>query len=884
MLSLRMRDGPLAGERFEVEGEVVLGRTNADITIEDPLISRRHAVVRAVDKALEIEDLGSLNGTVVNSEKLEAPRRLEPGDVIMVGATTIEVEGDPSARSRTVLAATPPVTVPAAVTAEPTEVVAPLTPPPPAEQPPEPEPEQPAAAEPEQPAAAEPEQPAAVEPEQPAAVEPERPAPVEPSPPVEPERPAAVEPERPAAPERPPPVEPRAGEGDELRPVTALFADIVGSTSLGERLSADEVKVVIGECVTRMCHAVEQFGGDVQSHMGDGIAAFFGVPAAHEDDPERAARAAIRILDVVGDYAGEVEAAWGISDFSARVGINTGEVAVGMVGAADPRNVTLGDTANVAARLQSAAEPGNAVVGEATAKSVLNRFELEPLGEVQVKGRQQPVGAWRLVGLQASTTTLPLSPLVGRLGEMQRLHSILDELVAGRGQLLMLVGDAGIGKTRLLAELRALATGRVTWLEGQCLSYGTELLYGPFIEMLRKWIGAEEGEAQLALRTKLRAKLGLLPASQLADVFPYLARLLSLKLDREDEERQRNLTPEELAAEIRRAYSTWVAALASQGPVVVAIEDLHWADRSTRALAEDLLELADIAPILIIAVSRIDPESEGWKLRVRGLTDFPHRAVELTLGPLDDEAASQLLASRPQSQSLDESELAQVVMGAEGNPLYLEELLNAFVEGKGARRSRTWAPTYTSARLTPTLESLLLARIDRLPPEARRLAQVAAIIGRSFPQRVLEHVAETENLEGELALLLRADIIRELRRYPEPEYVFRHGLLRQASLSALPAARRRELYGAVGAAFETLFASSLDDYLEVLANYFARSEDLGRALGYLERAADRAAGLDASKEAAELLNRGLKIAEKLEDNTATQRIEERIATLNVSAE
>jgi class 3 adenylate cyclase len=901
-----MRDGPLAGERFEVDGELVLGRTNADITIEDPLISRRHAVVRAVDAALEIEDLGSLNGTVVNSEKLEAPRRLQPGDVIMVGATTIEVEGDPSASSRTVLAATPPAAVQAAAPAEPTELVSPLSPS--LEEAPEPEP--PAPVEPEPVGPVEPGRPAAVEPEPLAPVEPGRPAAVEPEPlaPVEPERPAAVEPEPPAAvepeptpaaeptptpapePKQPEPVEPpvlaepRPGEGDELRPVTALFADIVGSTSLGERLSADEVKVVIGECVTRMCHAVEQFGGDVQSHMGDGIAAFFGVPAAHEDDPERAARAAIRILDVVGDYAREVEAAWGISDFSARVGINTGEVAVGMVGAADPRAVTLGDTANVAARLQSAAEPGKAVVGEATAKSVLHRFELEPLGEVKVKGRIQPVGAWRLVGLQASTTTYPLSPLVGRLDEMQRLHSILDELVAGRGQLLMLVGDAGIGKTRLLAELRALATGRVTWLEGQCLSYGTELLYGPFIEMLRKWIGAEEGEAELALRTKLRAKLGLLPAAQLADVFPYLARLLSVKLDREDEERQRNLTPEELAAEIRRAYSTWVSALASQGPVVVAIEDLHWADRSTRALAEDLLELADIAPILIIAVSRIDPESEGWKLRVRGLTDFPHRAVELTLGPLDDEAASQLLASRPQSESLDESELAQIVMGAEGNPLYLEELLNAFVEGKGARRSRTWAPTYTSARLTPTLESLLLARIDRLPPETRRLAQVAAIIGRSFPQRVLEHVAETENLEAELALLLRADIIRELRRYPEPEYVFRHGLLRQASLSALPAARRRELYSAVAAAFETLFASSLDDYLEVLANYYGRSLDLGKAIGYLERAGDRAVGLDAAPQAFELWKRALKIADKLEDEDAKKRIEERMAALDLPEE
>lgn len=809
MFSLRMRDGPLAGERFEIAGEMVLGRTDADITIEDPLISRRHAVVRAVDSSLEIEDLGSLNGTVVNSEKLEGRRRLEPGDVIMVGATTIEVEGVPQAGGRTIFATPPPI----------------LTP--------------------------------------------------------QPEAPPAPEP-APSREQRTPP--PPPAEGDELRPVTALFADIVGSTSLGERLSADEVKVVIGECVTRMCHAVEQFGGDVQSHMGDGIAAFFGVPAAHEDDPERAARAAIRILDVVGDYAREVEAAWGISDFSARVGINTGEVAVGIVGAADPRAVTLGDTANVAARLQSAAEPGNAVVGEATAKSIIHRFELEALGEVQVKGRQQAVGLWRLVGLQAASQAVPLSPLIGREDEMRRLHAILNELISGRGQFLMLVGDAGIGKTRLLSELRAVSAGRVLWLEGTCLSYGTETVYGPFIEMLRKWVGAEEGEAELAIRTKLRAKLGLLPASQLADVLPFLAKLLGVRLDGAEDDSLRHLSPEELAAKLRRAYVVWAGALGSQGPVVVAVEDVHWADPSTRALAEDLLQLAETAPILLIATSRIDPQSEGWKLRARGLMDYSHRAVELKLGPLADDAAEQLLASRPQSRELDASELAQIVMGAEGNPLYLEELLNAFVEGKGERQSRTITPAYTSARLTPTLESLLLARIDRLPAEPRRLAQIAAIIGRSFPQRVLEHVAHTDDLEAQLAVLLRADIIRELRRYPEPEYVFRHGLLRQSCLAALPAARRRELYGLVAAAFETLFAGALDDYLDALANYYARSENLGKALYFLERAGERAASLDAPQQAAGLWERAVKVAERLEDPSAAERLSARIAQLNVAAE
>ena len=365
--------------------------------------------------------------------------------------------------------------------------------------------------------------------------------------------------------------------------------------------------------------------------MGDGIAAFFGLPHAHEDDPERAARAALAIVDVVTDYAREVEAAWGISDFNLRVGINTGETTVGLVGHADPQSVALGDTTNVAARLQSSAEPGSIAVGQATAQSLLHAFVLEPLGELSVKGRDKPVEAWRLVCPQTAAQAAPLTPLVGRDEEVGHLQAVVDELTNGRGQMLFLLGDAGIGKTRLLAELRQLATERVTWLEGRCLSYGTELPYGPLVQMLRGWVGSEEGEPELSVRTKLRAKLGLLPESELPNVLPYLSRLLSLKLDPEDEERMRNLAPEELAGEIRRAYRTWMESLARQGPVVVALEDVHFADPSTRELAEDLLELADRSPLLIVATFRLDTASEGWRLRMRVLTDYAHRAAEISL-------------------------------------------------------------------------------------------------------------------------------------------------------------------------------------------------------------------------------------------------------------
>src|SRR5436190_16685560 len=232
---------------------------------------------------------------------------------------------------------------------------------------------------------------------------------------------------------------------------------------------------------------------------------------------------------------------------------------------------------------------------------------------------------------------------------------------------------------------------------------------------------------------------------------------MSVKLDPDDEERLRSLAPEELAAKIRRAYRIWIRSLSRQAPVVVAIEDVHWSDPSSRELLDDLLELADVAPILLIATFRMDTASEGWRLRMRVLTDYSHRTVELPLVPLDDASARELLAGRARSSSLRPAEIEQIIAGAEGNPLYLEELLNAFTDQNEFIGGRTWAPTMTTQKrvLTPALESLLLARIDRLPEQARRFAQIAALIGRSFPRRVLDHVSASDDVDRDLALLLR---------------------------------------------------------------------------------------------------------------------------------
>ena len=413
--------------------------------------------------------------------------------------------------------------------------------------------------------------------------------------------------------------------------MTALFADVVGSTSLGERLAPHEVKTLIGECVSRMSHAVEQFGGSVQSFMGDGIAAFFGVPTAHEDDPDRAAHAALRIVEVVAEYARDVSAAWGVDDFAVRVGINGGSMGVGVVGAADRQLVALGDATNVAARLQSAAAPGSIVVGEQTARRLAHRFVLESLGELHVKGREEAVQAWRLAGALDEPTHQAPTPLVGRESEVARLRVALDELQAGRGQLLLLTGEPGSARHGCSASSRRSPATAHLQLEGGARSFGDELLYWPFVRVLRGWLEVAPGEAEISVRTKLRSKLASLGSRDLDAGVARLGALLGLRAAAEERAQPRlddraptSVSPSASGSRRSRA----------RRPVVIALDDFQWADAPTRELAEALLDLTDRAPLLLAVAFATQPPSEATRLRLHAFEHYPHRTTELALEPL----------------------------------------------------------------------------------------------------------------------------------------------------------------------------------------------------------------------------------------------------------
>src|SRR5215208_1980342 len=602
--------------------------------------------------------------------------------------------------------------------------------------------------------------------------------------------------------------EPNAMPPDgERRPVTVLFADLVGSTALGQRLPPDEVKTLIGECVTQMSKAVEEYRGTVQSDEGDGICAYFGVPQPHEDDPERAARAGLRILEVVGDYARDIAAAWRIPDFAVRIVINTDRVGVGSMRAENSQTVVLG-AVNIAARIRAAADPGTIVVDEETARRLAHRFTFEPLARIDVNGHAAPVAVKRLAGPRRPDRVRRSRPLIGRESAVKRLEQVARDLQAGRGQAVVVVGDAGIGKTRLVAELRTLVGETVEWLEGHCLSYGG-LPYFPFVEILQRWLGVAIGDAEVVVRTRARARLVPLLVSSETEVLPGLARLLQIPLAPGI---ATSASAYLSADEMRRAYVAWIEALAAERPLVLALEDLHWADARILDLAGDLLELTDGLPLLVVATLRRDPSADGWRFRTRVMADFSHRAIELPLTPLSPDETRRLLATLLPG-ALDEEAREAIVTRAEGNPLYIEELLRALLEIGGLeQRHRTWTTTLKpSLLLPPALENLLVARIDRLPDGPRRLAQIAAAIGREFPVTALERVAGN-GAGDDLGELLRAGIVREERRYPELWCAFRHGLLQEAALSTLTPATRRELYDRVAGVYEELYASSSGEH------------------------------------------------------------------------
>ena len=544
----------------------------------------------------------------------------------------------------------------------------------------------------------------------------------------------------------------RASAGtSERRPLTVLFADIAGSTAIAERMDPEDWTAIVSQAFARMNATVTRYDGTIARLMGDGVLAFFGAPVAHEDDPLRAVRCGLDMARAVDELSAELSAKEPI-ELKVRVGINTGPVVVGVVGTQAASEYTaMGDAVNVASRMQALARPGTVLVSGATHRFVAALVHSVDVGALDLKGKTNAVQAYEVTGLREGATGRGLiglhAPMVGRESQKQRLADLFTVAKAGQGRIAAILGEPGIGKSRLLAELRdeiERSDASTRWVEGRCLSYGHTLPYHLVIDVVRSLIGvnasAGEGEVREALERTLRDLLG----EAWEETYAYLGYLLSIRLEPAMQARVSVLDFETVKRYVSSVVLT-VRGLSTRGPVVLVFEDLHWADAASADALVALTSLLADLPVLAIMTSRNDRNAPGWRL-VAGVRDlFGDALTEIRLDPLTSEQTRTLVANLLEIESLPAATRDLIMAKAEGNPFFVEEVIRMLID-RGAihREGDRWVASATVANveIPDTLQGLLLERIDRLPSESRRTLRVASVIGRQFGVSILERLLE----------------------------------------------------------------------------------------------------------------------------------------------
>jgi class 3 adenylate cyclase/tetratricopeptide (TPR) repeat protein len=618
--------------------------------------------------------------------------------------------------------------------------------------------------------------------------------------------------------------------------VTILFTDVSGSTALGERLDPESLRHVMGRYFASMREVIERHGGTVEKYIGDAVMAVFGVPVVHEEDALRAVRAAVEMREALQRLNIGLGAERGVT-LEARTGINTGSVVVGAGGPGEA--IVVGDAVNVAARLQAAAAPGEIVIGKGTHDLVRDAVEVGPAVPLELKGKAEPVVAYRLhrvaAGAEGHRRRLD-APMVGRERELDTLHQAFERAVSGGScQLFTILGAAGVGKSRLVAEFLGAVRDRALVVRGRCPPYGEGITYLPVAEIVREAAGIGEDDTAEQERERIASFVAELPEA--AAIARGLTGLVGLEA---------SAAPEELIWAFRRALEH----LADERPLVVLVDDIHWAEPTLLDLVESVADLARDAPILFLCPARPEflddrPTWGGGKLN----------ATTILLEPLPSGPALELIDALVPGRALPAAVRARIADAAEGNPLYVEEFIGMLVDdGALVADVGGWSAVgdLESIAVPSTIAALLSARLDRLGPDERAVAERASVAGRTFDQRAVVAMSPSESrseVPRNLASLVRKELIRPDRSGTAlaDSFRFRHLLIRDAAYERLPKTERAELHELFSAWLDATAGDRRSEVEEIVAYHLERAfryreelapvDDRGRELA--RRAADR---------------------------------------------
>jgi class 3 adenylate cyclase/tetratricopeptide (TPR) repeat protein len=619
-------------------------------------------------------------------------------------------------------------------------------------------------------------------------------------------------------------------------------------------------------------------GGVVNKFLGDGFVALFGIPISLEDHATHAVQAALDIQNILRQrrtrvatfnaetiLANDKAALEAFGSLQVRIGINTGVVVVGTIGNDYADYTAIGDPMNIAARLQQIADPGTVYVSESTFRLVRENFSCRPLGLRAVKGKSERIPVYIVIDQECSTTkSFPQpklairSPILGRDKEIEALTGAIDDLQCGRGKLLLITGEAGIGKSRLLAEVKRLAADKnLLWREGRSRSFGQTRSYTPFQDIVRFDSRIQRNDDNDASWRKLQHRLGELFQEETAEILPYLAVLLNIRIQDESAEKVKYLNAQALGHQIFRSTRLYFDRLAQEQPLFLVFEDFHWIDSSSSELLQHIFSLIESRPIVICIISRSETDSQPVRAIKAALTLYSRQCQEITLAALAPFDCGVLLRNLLKSNDLTPSLVELISHKAEGNPLFIEEVVLALMDIGGVAHdglSGGWRITEKAHQVSipDSIQALIRARIDRLRDDLKHTIKTASVLGRNFLYRVLSAVdGPTFGRLQSLVELEQLELIRERNKFPELEYSFKHALVHDSAYDSIVHQRRRELHHLAAVALEELYADRLHEFYGAIAYHYAKADDSEQARAYLLKLADQASSIAADAEALE---------------------------------